>query len=387
MIRKPFLLIFFTILASGLFIKGEPGMSQTGNAGSTDGPYKNMIALFGDPHVHTNFSDGDESPDFALRYARDVSGLDFCCITDHSDIMANDNFAGLDYYRSLPGKYDEPGKFCVLFGYEWSSLWFGHRNVYSIDENIPVLPHNRSGSDDIHELWSQLEGYDAITIPHHVMIRSQENWWRFTNPEIESSVEYYSKWGMSLSENNDRPLLNNNYANGIIRVLVGEGTRYGIVAGSDTHMSRPGSDLEESRQDAALPYSRPGITGVWVSEFTREEIFNAIRDRHTYGMTGTRVVLEFSVDGYIMGSEIEASERPRIYVRASSEAEIDYILLEKITSTRMFCLLNVAVNANEFTGSVIDPGFSENCGYTVFVHLTNGDQAMASPVWVDKSDM
>ena len=73
--------------------------------------YKNYTNLFGDIHVHTNLSDGDESPDFALRYARDASKLDFCCLSDHAEIMVNDGLAGLPHYKTMPAKYDEPGKF------------------------------------------------------------------------------------------------------------------------------------------------------------------------------------------------------------------------------------------------------------------------------------
>ncbi|HEX9743820.1 MAG TPA: hypothetical protein VGB30_00180 [bacterium] len=41
--------------------------------------YDNLNVYYGDPHTHTCLSDSDESPDYALRYARDVSGLDWVC--------------------------------------------------------------------------------------------------------------------------------------------------------------------------------------------------------------------------------------------------------------------------------------------------------------------
>jgi len=191
--------------------------------------YHNRSLLYGDVHVHTNISDGDESPDFALRYARDVSNLDFCVITDHSNHIVDDNYAGLDYYRSLPAKYNDPGNSCVIYGYEWSSLLSGHRCIYTLDTSIPILSQNDPAIDEIFELWNSLQGYDYITICHHPMIPSQNNWWEYRNDEIEPSVEFYSKWGNSLSDNVMRPLETSNYANGIFRAMVGEGLRYGFA--------------------------------------------------------------------------------------------------------------------------------------------------------------
>ncbi|MFH1676200.1 MAG: DUF3604 domain-containing protein [bacterium] len=347
-------------------------------------PYSNLVVLYGDPHFHTNFSDGDESPDFAIRYARDVTKLDWCCVTDHSESLAADQFVALPYYRSLPVKYDQPGKFCVLFGYEWTSLIYGHHNVYSVDNDIPMLPSSDSNYENIDDLWAALDGYDVITIPHHPMIWSKEVWWKHTNSKMDRCVEFYSKWGLSLYDGNPRPLVNPRWQNGVLLALVTHDLHYGLIAATDSHASRPGSILTESRQEAALPYARPGFTGVWATSFTREAIFEALKNRHCYGMTGTRVSIKFTVDGNIMGSEIDASDPPKITFDISSEISITRIQLEKISNKTLTTIASYEPNALQLSGDFTDKDFAGDSAYLIIVDLENTDMALSTPVWVSK---
>jgi hypothetical protein len=346
--------------------------------------YDGLVPLFGDPHVHTNLSDGDESPDFALRYARDVSRLDWCCITDHAEYLVDHSQDVLDYYRSLPDKYEEQGRFMVLFGYEWTSTACCHRNVYSTETDIPIYPSNGPESDTIEELWALLSGYEIMTVPHHPIVAASQTWWKHLNPEVERCVEFYSKWGLSLRTDNPRPVEKARPWNSVMAAIGQAGRRYGLIAGSDTHMSRPGSVLEETRQEGALPYAQPGITCVWAGANTRQAIFDALRSRRCYGVTGTRVVLEFTVNSQIMGSEITSSQPPVIAFRVSSEAEIREVQVLKLTETGAEEIRKFAPGALDFEGRLVDLSFNNDAGYTLCVVLANTDMALASPVWVDR---
>jgi len=374
-------------LAGGLSILNSVGC---GGGGSTnmkppDNPHdgnKELVNLVGDLHVHTSLSDGDESPDFALRYAKNVSKLDFCCITDHAESIADDHLVALPYYRSLPAKFDRPGEFCVLYGYEWTSLDYGHRSVYSTDNSMPLLPSNDSAYSDIEDLWRKLSGYNVITVPHHPMIASTRVWWDYVNPAIERLVEFYSKWGLSLREGNMRPLYNAKAEHGVIRAL-NAGRRYGLLCGTDSHMSRPGSLLFEERPDSLL-YPRPGTVGVWATAHTREAIFDALKQRRCYGMTGTRVRLDFSVNKSIMGTEIGAVSSPLIAFHVSCGVPISRISILKTAHNATVALNTYLPNSLEFSQTYTDNEFVEDSGYSIMVDLDNTDMAMCSPVWVDK---
>ena len=346
--------------------------------------YNNYMVLYGDPHVHTNLSDGDESPDFALRYARDVAKLDWCCITDHSEMMAADNNVALGYYRSIPSKYDQPGKFCVLFGYEWTSAAYDHRSILTLDSTIPIVSCNDPNYDVPSELWKSLENYDVVGIPHHPMMQSSMNWWEYFNPDVERCVEFYSKWGMSLYDGNPRPLADPDPNHGVYKALAEQGLRFGLTAGTDTHMTRPGSHLGESRPPDTLKYAQPGLTGVWASAFTRDAIYNALKNRRCYGMTGTRVMLQFAVNGHVMGSEISSADPPQISVEASSKVLIQRVVILKISGQQVNEIKTFDLNAAEYEGSFVDDQFTDDAAYLVRVDLVNTDLALSSPIWVTK---
>jgi hypothetical protein len=199
-------------------------------------------------------------------------------------------------------------------------------------------------------------------------------------------VEFYSKWGLSLREGNPRPLANARPENGVFRAMCQGGLRYGLMAGSDTHMTRPGSVLEESRQEDALNYAQSGLTGVWATSFTREGIYWALKERHCYGMTGTKVMLKFSVNDYIMGCEIEADKPPLIEFETSSEQVITEVAIVTIGENGVKAIMIYEPNATSFSGAYTDNSYTGSIAYTVRVTLANTDMAIATPVWVDWPD-
>ncbi len=341
--------------------------------------YDTLMVLFGDPHVHTCLSDGDESPDYALRYARDVTKLDWCVLTDHSEWMDESVY---EYYRTVPQKYDDPGNFCVFFGWEYTDFpENNHRNLYSLESDLPILPSNQAISDTPSLLYEALSAYDVISVPHHPMTQSREPWWVHHNEEIETSVEIYSKWGLSLHIENERSLYNANGTNAIYNALSVEQLQYGFLAGSDTHISRPGSNLREQRRP--LIYSKSGLTAVWAPEFTSEAIFEAIKNGRTYAVTGTRVLLEFTVNDSPMGDEIISDTAPMIEFQVTSQVPLTRVGIYRITDQEVLLLRSYSTNTLVFSGSHVDDSFSGSAGYFLWVDLENTDMAICSPVFVD----
>ncbi|HDS31073.1 MAG TPA: DUF3604 domain-containing protein [Firmicutes bacterium] len=377
--------LFVSASVSLLILLGCGGGSVNTNPSGQKNPldeYKTLSILYGDPHVHTNLSDGDESPDFAIRYARDTIGLDWVSITDHVEYLAKSSPAIIEYYRSLPQKFDNPGKFCVLYGYEWTSISYGHRNVYTLDSNIPLLSCEDPRWNTIEKFWDALKGHDVITVPHHTIMHSNHSWTKKRNPGVEVAIEFYSKWGNSLSTSELRQLPNPYPPNSVLSGLVKEGLRYGLIAGTDTHMSRPASVLRESRQKDAIEYAQPGITGVWATSHTREGIYNGIKNRHTYGMTGTKLMLMFSVNNRIMGNEISSNSAPVITFRVESPVVISRIAILKISDGKINEIKEFHPNALILEGDFTDTQFTGDSAYLLRVELVNTDMALCSPVWV-----
>jgi hypothetical protein len=105
-----------------------------------------------------------------------------------------------------------------------------------------------------------------------------------------------------------------------VRSALGEGMRfeaelgtnpfeYGIIAGTDTHVAAPGAVSEATfpghggagQPNRTLPeaftdqiYVGPGgLAGVWAEENSRPALFEAMRERETFGTSGPRIVPRF----------------------------------------------------------------------------------------------
>jgi len=101
-----------------------------------------------------------------------------------------------------------------------------------------------------------------------------------------------------------------------MRALLGRGVRVGVVASTDDHLGYPGA-------------YREGLTGLYADALTREGVFEALRARRTFAVTGDRIALDFRVNGQPMGAVLPATARREITVEATGWDEIDRIELIK----------------------------------------------------------
>ena len=86
------------------------------------------------------------------------------------------------------------------------------------------------------------------------------------------------------------------------------------MASSDDHLGYPGAYGE-------------GVVGVWADSLTSGSLLSAIRARHTYALTGDRIVLEVAVNGQPMGSELPAVADRQIDVRVEGQDAIAMVEL------------------------------------------------------------
>ena len=80
--------------------------------------------LWADLHGHSSRSDGTGTPADYYRYAREVAALDVAALTDHDHwgILPLDRHPEiLAEIRAAARRYDEPGRFLALLGFEWTS--------------------------------------------------------------------------------------------------------------------------------------------------------------------------------------------------------------------------------------------------------------------------
>lgn len=189
-------------------------------------------------------------------------------------------------------------EFVTFPAYEWHghrTRWGDHNVVY-FEEGYPL-----DDAWSLEDLYQNLSEREAIAIPHHTAYqpnhRSKD--WEVFDPELSPVMEIFSGQGSSEGVNTPVQMVNNpsmgpRTSGGTFIDGLNRGHRVGAIASNDW---------------TGLPGSwNSGLTGLWATKLTREGIWEAINARRTYGVTGDRIRLWWTIDGHPMGAVIGDTE-------------------------------------------------------------------------------
>ncbi|MEZ5403943.1 MAG: DUF3604 domain-containing protein [Bryobacteraceae bacterium] len=286
---------------------------------------------FGDLHNHNNIGYAQGSLRRTFEIAR--NHLDFFAFTPHAqwhDIGHYENnvehkwINGFAVTRArwpealeMAREFDVPGKFICIPGYEWHSSGLGDYNVIypSLDAEL-FVPY------DLKQLQDFARKHGAIMIPHHPALHQGNRGANIgrRDPAVSPVLEIYSEWGNAEHDRAPFPYSRHTepgrWTRNTYQSFLAQGHRLGVVASTDDHLGYPGA-------------YREGLAAVKATALTREAIFDAIRNRRTYAVTGDRIGLDFSVNGNIMGSEILYARKREIAVGADGWDQIDFVEIIK----------------------------------------------------------
>lgn len=320
--RREWLVGCSTAGASAALGFTEPS-TQTGN--------DQYRTYFGDLHNHSAVGYAQGSLERSFEIAR--NHLDFFAFTPHGywhDIGHYENnienkwINGFEVTRErwpdvlrTARRFDDPGKFVAIVGYEWHSTSHGDRHVL-----FPGLDAEYRRFDDLRafQAWARERG--CIMIPHHPANRQGHRGFDAgsRDPSVEPLLEIYSEWG---SAEHDRAPFGyirhtegGRWTRNTLQYLLAQGHRFGVIASSDDHLGYPGG-------------YREGLAAVKATALTREAIFDALKNRRTYGVTGDRIRLDFAINGQIMGSELPSSRERILKVSAGGWDQIDRVEVVK----------------------------------------------------------
>jgi hypothetical protein len=234
---------------------------------------------WGDLHGQSGETVGMGSAEDYFRYARDAAFID---MVGHqgNDFQITDAF--WKELNRLTAKFDQPGKFVCLPGYEWSGNtgMGGDRNVFFRREGRPIrrsshiLVQGQTSTEAIYtadRLFEWLKDEDCRVIAH-VGGRYADLHYAHDG-RTERSVEVHSSWGTF---------------EWLLHDAFDKGFRVGVVCHSDDHKGRPGA----TRPGASTFGAVGGLSCYFMPELTRDALFEALRKRWHYGTTGTRIFLD-----------------------------------------------------------------------------------------------
>jgi hypothetical protein len=305
----------------------------------------NWEVYFGDIHTHSGqVLEENEGKGCGLgsrrenyEYAYGPGGLDFYALTDHEWQVDPEKVAE---YLDLALEYEEPGRFACLPAFEFTSLVFGHRNVYFRGSGGTVVNANRTGGRPVmevgksttpEELWAALEstGTPFITVPHHPSSTSHPCNIGIFNEAYDRLVEVYSVWGSSEYYGDFPRGVSDRYRTLDVRDAIGRGHRFGLIASADGHDGHPGNAQGPIvKHHHQFHFCGSGRAAVLARDLSRESVFDALHARRCYATTGTPIWLDARVNGHVMGSHLSALPSgavPRITAHCVGTNGIDHV--------------------------------------------------------------
>jgi Protein of unknown function (DUF3604) len=279
---------------------------------------------WGDLDGHSDRSSGNRPPGVYFWYAKAVALLDFVALTDNDawEDRKLDDAAFATMVKKAMGDLEEPGRFVGLPAFEWTSSRYGDRLVYFATPP-DKLPTVAAGYDTPAKLRAALPPDALVALPHPSGSRENDP----VVPESldgEDLVEIYSTAGIFESALSHRPSTKETQGAFVVDLLKG-GLRPGFIADSDTRLTTPGNPRPIAHGDYPYP---GGLTAVLAKELTREAVLEALREHRCYATTGLRYLLEFTVDGHPMGSNLKVAPGHRADVYGSLGSTTNWVRVE-----------------------------------------------------------
>lgn len=375
--------------------------------------------FFGNLHSHTSYSDGSGTPEEAFVHARDVAGLDFLAITEHSHKAAEGSgekdppgalvhiarnaalYTGPQADGLIPtaARINTQGGFVALYGQEFSSISKGnHVNVFEVGN---VIDEAQVPNGDFKKLHTWLGSHpDSASKPallqfnHPALHDTDAN--EYGRDDFGSASAWLAAMGghAGLIEILNGPALSPTTGHRAAEVMesdyltyLNRGFHLAPTADQDNHFRTWGSTTDAR-------------TAVIAPALTKAAILEALRERHVYASEDKNLRLVPTVNGHLIGTSTGAFPSVGIELAITLEIADDD---EPNASYRIDVFSDdqagggVAQIAETFTqsqaGTFQLPGVSfTGPGQYVFLRVTQTtqvgedserDRAWTAPVWFE----
>lgn len=328
---------------------------------------ESLKIYYGNPHSHTSYSDGKMTPTDAYEYAKD-KGIHFMAVSDHvgkllkSQISCDDNIclcgegcAKWEMTKIEAERFNNLQQgFVALAGYELSTRFWGHVNIIDCDE---IVDKKKFVVEDmIH--WLHYHEDILISVNHP-----------FKTVGMLPCCSPFNKCVMLYEYGNGSPPREYKRAEERYFEALDEGWYLGAVNGQDNHLKNWGDG--------------ENLTGVLCTALNREEIVKAMKMRRVFSTESRTLRLNFRIDGYWMGSIINAEEGESLRVDLYVEDRINSIDRVQLITNKGDIAQEYLLNGSKIIKSTVDIEASrEHSWYLIKVVLEDGRVGISSPVFL-----
>jgi len=332
--------------------------------------------FYGNLHEHSDISVcqriHDQSVDESYQNMRDITALDFACVTDHGFNMN-------PYYWSYTGKLarmnHDPGRFLTFLGEEWTSTFeqynekhpygfYGHRNLVFADPYFPKW-FNAQTRQTPAQLWEELRKMNAdfVQIPHQLADTGNvPTDWNFTDEKAQPVAEIFQVRGSYEYKGAPREAVRITPKAGyFIHDAWARGIVIGVIASPD-HGGGYGKAC------------------VFAPELTREAILDAIRARRCYGTTAAKIFLDVRVNGHLMGEKLKEPATGPVEVKIATRCPADIERIEVCRNNQFVYTVSPNGRQADLTYVDMEPPDGRSYYYVRLIQK-DGEIAWTSPVW------
>lgn len=333
---------------------------------------------FGQLHSHTNYSDGAGSCEEAFYHAsNEVSNLDFLAVTDHSNAFDNDLQASIQdgsasskwvSGHELADKYTTEN-FVSIYGYEmtWSN-GLGHMNTY-----------NTNGFQS--RTQTEFASYATALNNYYTALKGDSNSLsQFNHPGTTfGNFQDYAYYDEVIDE-----LIT------IIEVGNGEGTigssgyfpsyeEYTRALDLGWHVAPTNN---QDNHKGGWGDSNTARSVVMADSLTRNNIYDAIRNRRVYATEDNDLSIYYTLDTYEMGAiltEDDVGDTVTLKAKISDPTDSGNVKVDVIVNGGIVA----ATKSVSVKDSVVEFEMKPSYSY-YYLRLTqaDGNIAVTAPVWI-----
>lgn len=334
--------------------------------------------VWGDLHGHSILSDGTGTPDDYFSYARDVARLDVIALTDHDHWGIRPLDSNPDLVESILRsalRFNQPGRFVTIPGYEWTNWLHGHRHVLYFSDELPIYSAIDPETDSPDELWDALRGQPALTFAHHSAGEPVATNWSYPpDPELEPLTEISSIHGMSEAADAPQPVRGAIEGN-FIRDALLRGYRLGFIGSGDSHDGHPGLP--------PLSTNQSGLAGIFTESLDRRSLLDAMKRKRTFATNGIRPWLQVTLDETFMGGTLP-TQTGDLTLRIRYEATTPITRIDLIRSGLVASLEGPLTLSLDLERAI--PRLQPGEFHYVRILEEGGGVAWSSPIFVGEPD-
>lgn len=365
----------------------------------------NDVSLFwGLLHGESKRFTSAEDVENSLREFRDDHALQFYASSVFDDEKNNNQSADWKLLSSQIAQFNEEERFVSMLGFQWfgEPSTEGLRHFIYPKDNKPLLKVKETKSNTLKKIYRSHTPKEIISIPCLTMAKGYSFNFKDFNEEFERVVEIFNLFGSSecsAKKGNPFPIRTKGRKDGMseteegsIQKALSKNCRFGFVAGASDSRGIYQSTIENDQ----IEYQN-GLTAILCKDYSRDNLFQALYNRHCFATTGARMVVTFTIAGQLMGSELNTTDKPGLEYNRHIELLIagtdnikeviiyrnleKYQVLENLDNTHK-CTID---DSEPLKNVLTDGGSSRPKFVYYYVRITqeDGNVAYISPIWID----